>query len=232
VDQDKNYYKILEVGESSTSQEIRQGYVKTKHAYAADGLALYSLMGEEECEKMVELVEEAYSILGDPERRIKYNQARGISTSFASNDNEIDESPYSSTSSAPAPAPAATPSPSGPGTSHVNISKIVAEKRYLLDYNEDPAFEQEIEQQVEFTGPFLKRVREYKNVDIPRMSDMTKVSKTYLINIEEENMDGLPVPVYVRGFVYQYAKCLKLNPTLVATSYINHLKELKEQNSQ
>ncbi|MBT3234584.1 MAG: DnaJ domain-containing protein [Bdellovibrionales bacterium] len=220
MNHEKNYYKILEVSEKATAQEIRQGYLKTKHAYAANGLALYSLMSDDECEKMLELVEEAYSILGDQERRSKYNQARGI-------DNTLAEESFSTTDTS-STSPSSTHSSSGRGQSsgHVNISKMVAEKRYLLDYQEDPAFEQEIEQQVDFTGQFLKRIREYKNVDIPRMSDMTKVSKTYLINIEEENVDGLPVPVYIRGFVYQYAKCLKLNPTLVATSYINRLREI------
>jgi cytoskeletal protein RodZ len=85
-----------------------------------------------------------------------------------------------------------------------------------------------IEQTTLFDGAFLKKVREYKNVELIRMADMTKVSKTYLRHIEEENTEGLPALVYVRGFVYQYAKCLKLNPDQVATSYLGHLKSAAE----
>jgi cytoskeletal protein RodZ len=99
-----------------------------------------------------------------------------------------------------------------------------------LDYVKDPQFEQEIENCTEFSGEFLKKIREYRNVDIIRMADMTKVSKTYLQNIEKEDTRNLPALVYVRGFVYQYAKCLKLNPELVATSYLYRLRRLKEEN--
>jgi len=39
----------------------------------------------------------------------------------------------------------------------------------------------------------------YKEVDLGRMADMTKVSKTYLQYIEDEEFKKLPAPVYVRG---------------------------------
>ena len=78
-----------------------------------------------------------------------------------------------------------------------------------------------------YTGEFLHRVREYKKVTVERMAEMTKISKTYIRNIEGDEFSKLPADVYTRGFVYQYAKCLKLNPDLVATSYIQHLRELK-----
>ena len=57
---------------------------------------------------------------------------------------------------------------------------------------------------------------------------MTKISKTYLQYIENEDVEKMPAIVYVRGFVYQYAKVLKLNPDLVANSYLQRIKALKE----
>ena len=57
------------------------------------------------------------------------------------------------------------------------------------------------------------------------MSDMTRVSKKHLDNIEKENFSSLPALVYVRGFVYQYAKCLRLDPNVVASSYINRVRD-------
>ena len=59
------------------------------------------------------------------------------------------------------------------------------------------------------------------------MAEMTKISKTYIRNIEDDEIAKLPADVYTRGFVYQYAKCLKLNPDVVAKSYIHHLRQLK-----
>ena len=61
------------------------------------------------------------------------------------------------------------------------------------------------------------------------MAEMTKISKTYIKTIEANDYNSLPAVVYTRGFVYQYAKCLKLNPNVTATSYMNYLKELKSE---
>jgi len=106
----------------------------------------------------------------------------------------------------------------------LNVSKVSAFKKFSLDYKTDANFEQEIESTTDFNGALLRRIREYKNVSIERMAEMTKISKTYIKNIEEDEFDKLPAQVYTRGFVFQIAKCLKLNPELVATSYLHHLK--------
>lgn len=111
----------------------------------------------------------------------------------------------------------------------VGVSKLHARNRFSLDYVQNQEFELEIENTLNYTGEILRKIREYKNVSIPRMADMTKISKTYIRCMEEDNHEKMPALVYVRGFVYQYAKCLKLNPDLVATSYLRHLKSLKAQ---
>jgi curved DNA-binding protein CbpA len=106
----------------------------------------------------------------------------------------------------------------------LNVSKVSAFKKFSLDYATDANFEQEIETTTDFNGALLRRIREYKNVSIERMAEMTKISKTYIKNIEDDEFEKLPAQVYTRGFVFQIAKCLKLNPELVATSYLHHLK--------
>ena len=222
---EKNYYEILEVPTDASSEEVYQGYVKAKNTYSHDSIALYSLMTKEECDRILELVEEAYSILSDPDKRIKYNQARSISTPDREFLMKEESTPLPTFQPQRTPPPPRTPVSSTKGM----MSKIVANKRFSLDFIPNPEIEKRIEQTVEFTGSFLKEIREYKNVDLHRMSDMTKISKSYLKSIEEENQSNLPSLVYVRGFVYQYAKCLKLNPDMVATSYINYLKKVTEK---
>ena len=217
----KNYYEILEIPTDASAEEIHQGYIKTKNAYSGDSLALYSLMNQDECNAILELIDEAYSIISEPNRRILYDEARGINQSLSS--------PRPNMSfDIPHPGQEANHIASSSNTSNTMV-KIVAKNRFALEYDINEEFEKEIEQATEFTGEFLKKIREYKKVDIPRLSDMTKVSKTYIKHIEEENVDKLPAFVYARGFVYQYAKCLKLNPDLVATSYIYHIKNLNQE---
>ncbi len=216
----KNYYEVLEIPTDASPEEVHQGYIRAKNAYSQDSLALYSLMSKEECDSILELIDEAYTIISDPNKRKAYDQARGINQTVRTpspertfgNTVKLDEHVLNQKDDT---------------TTTSNMSKKLAKNRFSLDYEKDESFESEIEQATVFSGELLRRIREYKGVDIPRLSDMTKVSKTYIRHIEDEEVDKLPALVYVRGFVYQYAKCLKLNPDLVATSYIFKLKQLK-----
>lgn len=216
----KNYYEILEVPTNASPDEIQQGYARAKNAYSQDSLALYSLMSPEECQNILDMIDEAYSIISDPEKRKQYDQARGLNKDLSDRErrghapNESKEAQEKRTVVDLAPE-------------KKNMSKIVAQKKFQLDYTPNQEFDDEIEQCTEFSGDFLKKIREYKNVDIVRMAEMTKVSKTYITNIELEAYDKLPAPVYIRGFVYQYAKCLKLNPELVASSYLKRMRQQK-----
>lgn len=216
----KNYYEILEVPTNASPDEIKQGYNRAKNAYSQDSLALYSLMSAEECQNILEMIDEAYSIISDPEKRKQYDQARGLNKDLS--DRERKGQAPDSSKAAQEERTVVDLSPE-----KKNMSKIVAQQKFQLDYTPKAEFDDEIEQCTEFTGEFLKNIREYKNVDIVRMAEMTKVSKTYITNIELEAYDKLPAPVYVRGFVYQYAKCLKLNPELVASSYLKRMKQQK-----
>lgn len=228
----KNYYEVLEVPINSSDEEIYRGYVRAKNAYSTDSLAMYSLMSEEECKSILESIEEAYSILGVPEKRKEYDKVRGFSNS-AEQDFSIarQESSYNNKSST---------KKSFFEEEHLSesykavrreaeVSPVLARKRFSLEYDKNPEFEQEIENCQSFTGDFLKKIREYKKVPIERMSDMTKISKTYIRYIEEDDFEKLPAPAYVRGFVFQYAKCLKITPELVATSYVHNLKLAKDK---
>lgn len=242
----KNYYEVLEVSSNAKAEDIYHNYQRAKLAYSNDSLALYSLMSPEECRNILDLVEEAYSILSDPQKRKRYDEARGINRDFTLNSyNQLSdrvepikmERPHFS-SGVQTPREEFTLKPNqemaynstataSTGAQSVNVSKLVTQKRFSLDFVQNLEFEKEIEDSTEFSGEFLRKIREYKNVDIERLADMTKVSKGHLLNIESEDFSKLPAPVYVRGFVFQYAKCLKLTPDLVANSYVARMKKLK-----
>lgn len=242
----KNYYDVLEVSATSTLHEIHNAYIRSKNAYSGDSAALYSLMSNDECENILGQIEEAYSIIGVAEKRREYDQARGF------NQNHTPEGFTEELLSRPNYAPQKNLHDLSSASneheealkekalrdefqhkqehsvkSQTEVSKIQAVNKFGLSFVKDEQFEQEIENTTQYTGSFLTKVREYKKVTIERMAEMTKISKTYIRNIEADEFSKLPADVYTRGFVYQYAKCLKLNPDLVATSYIQHLRELK-----
>ena len=61
-----------------------------------------------------------------------------------------------------------------------------------------------------------------------QISERTKVGTSYLACIEEEDYEQLPAAVYVRGFVTEFAKCLRLDPEQVTQSYMRRYKARME----
>lgn len=246
IEEKKNYYEVLEVSPDASLQEIHNAYQRAKNAYSGDSVALYSLMTTDECEAIVQQIEEAYSILGIAEKRREYDHVRGFNQYHTSQgfSEQIHNTPeYAPRTSLQEllnqdvhnvePVQRTEDfqyNQSHSSKSEVTVSKVAAYKKFGLSYNIDSDFEQEIENCSEYTGEFLRKIRDYKGVTIERMSDMTKISKTYIRNIESDSFQNLPADAYTRGFVYQYAKCLKLNPDLVATSYLHHIRILKSNN--
>ncbi len=78
----------------------------------------------------------------------------------------------------------------------------------------------------EFTGALLRRVREARGIDLREVAHRTKVSAAHLAALEEEAFDQLPPLVYVRGFLVEVAKLLKLDPSQVARTYLRRAKDL------
>lgn len=76
----------------------------------------------------------------------------------------------------------------------------------------------------EFDGEALKMVREKLRYSLDDVAMSTRVQQKHLANIEENNYAALPVQVYTRGFVMNYAKFLNLDPDLVAKSYMAKFK--------
>jgi flagellar biosynthesis protein FlhG len=83
----------------------------------------------------------------------------------------------------------------------------------------------EIHSTTEFTGAFLRRVRESLGIDITDIAGRTKIARAHLVAIEEESFADLPALVYARGFVREFAKALKLDPAQVDRSYLRRMRE-------
>lgn len=217
----KNYYEVLEVETMATPAQIEIAYIRARNAYTGDSVALYSLMTRDECDDILRQIEEAYAILGFPEKRREYDRLRGF------NQNTL--SPLQSAIEELRSKAEVQYEDFGSNLIEAKVSKLTAQKKFNLEFKDDPEMDRAIRECVEFSGPFLKKIREYKNVTLERMAEMTRISKTQISAIEEENLAKLPADVYVRGYVYQYAKVLKLNPDNVATSFLLHFKKLKNQ---
>ena len=143
------------------------------------------------------------------------------------------------TAPAPAPPPASPAEAFGPReTIIVATADFLVRKRETAStltpgmakcpmgaYQVDAAMEQEIASKDEFDGPFLKKIRTYKQVPLERLSESSRIGKTYLIALESNDFKNLPAPVFLRGFLVQIARQLGLDESKVATSYLKLAKK-------
>ncbi|MEN8135569.1 MAG: helix-turn-helix domain-containing protein [Thermodesulfobacteriota bacterium] len=84
----------------------------------------------------------------------------------------------------------------------------------------------------DFNGGTLKEIRKKLDISLDDMAMETKVQYSHLLDIEADNFDGLPVAVYTRGFVVNYAKFLSLDPEVVAKSYMDNFRKYREENAK
>lgn len=79
-------------------------------------------------------------------------------------------------------------------------------------------------------GLFLQRARERAGISLQEIARHTKVGMAKLTNIETEKFHLLPAPVYLRGFVEQYARLIGLpEPRQVAESYLARCDRTQEE---
>ena len=83
----------------------------------------------------------------------------------------------------------------------------------------------EIGPDTEFTGELLRKVRESHGVELAEICARTKISKVHLAAIEEEAFEALPAAVYVRGFVNELAKYLRLDPPQVQRTFLRRMRD-------
>jgi curved DNA-binding protein CbpA len=236
----KNYYEVLDIPTNCPQERIAQAYQSALIAYSEDSLAIYSLMSSDDCKDIRNLIEEAYSILGDPDKRKEYDRNRGFnqnasdqnansneskklpSFDFAENNTVEVTSVFSSSTMVVSKGVNSIKK-----NSEVNLDE--ARRKFQVHYETNEELENKIQNATEFSGPFLKEIREYKNVTIERLSEMTRIMKAYILHLENEDFSKLPASAYIRGFIFQYAKHLKLNPDLVCQSYIARVKKARNE---
>ena len=75
-------------------------------------------------------------------------------------------------------------------------------------------------------GAYLKNRREDLGLTLRDVANRTRVRTTYLEHIENERLSDLPAPVYLRGFVLEFARVLGLpDPESITATYLELVKE-------
>lgn len=78
-----------------------------------------------------------------------------------------------------------------------------------------------------FDGRALRNARQNLGIDLDEIAAATKINERILRLIEANHYAELPAPVYLRGFLRQFAKALRLDPVLVVDSYMKQAEETR-----
>ncbi len=70
------------------------------------------------------------------------------------------------------------------------------------------------------SGQALRKLREARGIELGDIAHRTKISERHLRAIEDERFRDMPAAVYVRGYVMEYARALRLDAQRAAESYL------------
>ncbi len=73
------------------------------------------------------------------------------------------------------------------------------------------------------TGAELRRLREARGVSLRHIASVTKIGLRHLEYIEEDRFELLPAPVYLRGFLLEYARLVGIDPRRAAEAYMSRV---------
>jgi flagellar biosynthesis protein FlhG len=197
----QSFYEVLEIAADATPAEIERAYRIARGTYQPSSIATYSVFSDEENVEILERIEEAYSVLADVRLRREYDARLRRE--------EIAERPRAAAASGSvfdAAEPAAPPYRARSADADIELEQSVEPEDGVYD------------------GSVLRRIRLSRGVELEEISAVTKINERYLRCLEEDRYEELPAPVYVRGFLREYAKCLRLDPLRVTESYLEQLK--------
>ncbi len=86
----------------------------------------------------------------------------------------------------------------------------------------------EIGPDTDFTGALLRKVRESQGIELGEIVARTKIGRGHLAALEDERFGDLPAVVYVRGFLAEIAKFLRLDPAQVQKTYLRRMRAAGE----
>jgi flagellar biosynthesis protein FlhG len=182
------------VDPGASEEELRRAHRRVREVYGLESMAGCGLYSEPHLRALQDRIQEANDTLMDPERRHRY---------------DVELFPGGEPRLRGGTPILGVPPPLRPGDSLLPVPAVEAEPL--------------VGPETEFTGDLLRRIRESRGISIDDIAQRTKIGARHLQNIELERWESLPAPVYVRGFVSEMAKFLRLDATRGVTSYLRRL---------
>jgi hypothetical protein len=220
-------YEILEIEPGAPRPEIERAYYLARLAYSSDSLASYSLYSPGEKSAILERIERAYRILTD-RREVSPDDVPGSQTPPA------DVLPIERPSEEP-PLPDGSPEgpiaretlPAGASLAEPRASLLPQGRGPLLPIPGRPGVEAS-DVPRPYDAEALRKIRESRGLGLQEISVRTKISRKNLRNIESGDYGALPPTVYLKGYLAQYAQCLRLKPAEVIQDFLEAVAKGKD----
>jgi len=223
----QTHYRVMEVVPKSSSKEIQAAYQILKRACAIESTPLLPILGDESLVALQTRIEEAYRNLIFLESRVLYDKSLVDTGVLELHDirglhNEVPIVPIAAASpespvktKVPVAAPAiAVPAAAVllPGTQG-GATEATPSETAVPAPEEGSAATPGIgaaPRALPVTGEALRLERQRLGQTLESIASRTKIRQAFLVAIEQEQWDRLPSPVFLRGFVREFALCLGL----------------------
>lgn len=212
---DQNFYDVLEIPAEATPQDVDRAYRIARATYQPASTATYSLFSDDENAEILQRIEEAYAVLSDPRMRREYD-ARLRRETASRHTQPASSAPVAVVEPPPLPSSADAPAAESPKESPPPAAPVRHTPDYSLEEPDEP-------EDGVYDGPALRRIRIRHGIELDEIAGRTKINESHLDSIEHNRYESLPSGVYLRGFLREFAKCLKLDPKQVADSYMSLL---------
>lgn len=214
VEDELSFYEAMEVDPGASDEELRRAYKRAREVYSDDSMVTRGLYSPERLASVHERIEMAYDVLLDPARRKRYDLdlfPEGIPPQPMPSREPSREWTAREGSIAPAGESGAV---STAGSAPTSVGALGGG---------EPGSAPEVTPETEFTGALLRTLREARGIDLRDVAQRTKINISHLRAIEAERWDELPAPVYLRGFLVEFARQLRLDPAQVARTMLARL---------
>ncbi|MBW1781011.1 MAG: helix-turn-helix domain-containing protein [Deltaproteobacteria bacterium] len=207
-----NYYEIFEIPINASNFEIRQAYRNALSMYGEDSPISYAFFTEAEREEILERVEEAFSTLINDQKRKQYDKTLV--------DKKIIDSAILKRKRQKTPTPLFSSRSPGGDTVSKKIKRGIKEKdlKKIVD---------EILSVDIISGNDLKGLRMAVGITIEDLFEVTRISVATLKAMEEDDIEALPSPVYLKNFLKAYAEIFEANPQRIIDGYLRNLNHIR-----
>jgi len=256
---EQNYYELLDVKPHASAQELERSYQRARRYFSGESVATYALFQPDELTLLRRRIEEAYRVLSDPERRRRYDREIFGRADDEERPLPVDDAQATLFEPVRdiVPEEEAEEPPRKFEPPEIIAEELVEEEiseppkevdsiedRIIRDESDaapPPAVPADLPPQpqlppmppvsedTEYTGDLLRQFREARGLTLEQVANTTKIAIYYLRYLEAEEYAELPARVYVKGYLKQIARLLKLDAEQMVKSYIDRMEKPPEE---